>query len=175
MAKKNRTNNILPFPAATRSVEEKAFPPSTVFFQIGSDRFAFHMQCEWLPPAPRLLSQVRAAEGPPSPLPTRRRRGSPARLKRTRNLNTDERRNSKPSLVPDVIRSSRTGKISAPLARRNEPPRRLAVRVGGATEDAQSPFLTGDRRGPVAQQKTGRNSNMDERRSGKPKVKAVPD
>lgn len=50
--KKKRTNKVLPFPQATRPGEEKDFPPSTVIFQVGSDRFAVHMQYESLAPSP---------------------------------------------------------------------------------------------------------------------------
>jgi len=56
---KKRTNNVLPFPKATRSAKEKEFPPSTVIFQIGSDRFAVHLQYDSLPPLPpRVVSPV---------------------------------------------------------------------------------------------------------------------
>jgi hypothetical protein len=44
---KNRTNNVLPFPKAP---EEAGTP--TIIAQIGSERFAIHMQVEDLPPAP---------------------------------------------------------------------------------------------------------------------------
>lgn len=47
---KNRNQNILQFPTP----QEEPFP-TTVFFQIGSTRFAIHMHIENLPPAePRL-------------------------------------------------------------------------------------------------------------------------
>ena len=44
---KNRKNNVLPFP---KPPEEPGF--STITCQIGSERFAIHMQVEDLPPAP---------------------------------------------------------------------------------------------------------------------------
>jgi len=66
--KKKRTSNVLQFPRATRSAEEKDFPPSTVIFQVGSDRFAVHMQYESLPPSPpRLVSPVAAQAEDPIP------------------------------------------------------------------------------------------------------------
>jgi hypothetical protein len=43
---KNRTNNVLPFPKAP---EEAGTP--TIIAQIGSERFAIHIQIEDLPPA----------------------------------------------------------------------------------------------------------------------------
>jgi hypothetical protein len=43
----NRKNNVLPFPEPP---EEPG--TSTIICQIGSDRFAIHMQVEDLPPAP---------------------------------------------------------------------------------------------------------------------------
>ena len=52
MKKKDRTNNVLPFPKATRPAAQQDPPPSTAFFQVGSTRFAIHMWCELLPPAP---------------------------------------------------------------------------------------------------------------------------
>jgi hypothetical protein len=60
--KKTRKSNVLPFPQATRSAEEKGFPPSTVIFQIGPDRFAIHMQYESLPPLPIRLVSPGAAQ-----------------------------------------------------------------------------------------------------------------
>ena len=54
--KKSRKNNVLPFRAATRPAKEDEDPPTTVIFQIGSTRFAIHMQYELLPPAPPLLA-----------------------------------------------------------------------------------------------------------------------
>jgi hypothetical protein len=66
--KKKRANNVLPFLQATRCAEEERFPPSTVIFQIGSDRFAIHMQYESLPPLPpRLVSPVASATEDPMP------------------------------------------------------------------------------------------------------------
>jgi hypothetical protein len=44
---KNRKNNVLPFP---KPPEEPG--GSTIICQIGSERFAIHMQVEDLPPAP---------------------------------------------------------------------------------------------------------------------------
>ena len=43
----NRKNNVLPFP---KPPEETGI--STIICQIGSERFAIHMQVEDLPPAP---------------------------------------------------------------------------------------------------------------------------
>jgi len=43
---KNRKNNVLPFP---RPLEKPG--TSTIIAQIGSERFAIHMQIEDLPPA----------------------------------------------------------------------------------------------------------------------------
>jgi hypothetical protein len=81
--KKDRTNNVLPFHRASRPAGKQDPPSSTVFFQVGSDRFAFHMWCESLPPAPlRHMSQSASAETAPPPLsPDRDRRESVARLK----------------------------------------------------------------------------------------------
>jgi hypothetical protein len=56
LVKKNRKDNVLPFRPATRPAKEDEFPPSTVIFQIGSTRFAIHMQYELLPPAPPRLA-----------------------------------------------------------------------------------------------------------------------
>jgi hypothetical protein len=50
----NRKNNVLPFP---KPPEEPGI--STINCQIGSERFALHIQVEDLPPAPL----------PPAPLP----------------------------------------------------------------------------------------------------------
>jgi hypothetical protein len=44
---KNRKNNVLPFP---KPPEEPGI--STITCQIGSERFAIHIQVEDLPPAP---------------------------------------------------------------------------------------------------------------------------
>jgi hypothetical protein len=44
---KNRKNNVLPFP---KPPEEPGI--STITCQIGSERFALHIQVEDLPPAP---------------------------------------------------------------------------------------------------------------------------
>ena len=66
--KKKRTNNVLPFPEAAPCAEAERFPPSTVIFQIGSDRFAIHMQYESLPPLPtRTVSPVANATEDPKP------------------------------------------------------------------------------------------------------------
>jgi len=103
VAKKNKTNNILPFPAATRPVDETAFPPSTVFLQIGSDRFAIHMQYESLPPLPtRLVSPVTSAteDSKPPSLP----RGPAARPKTASKFTPNRRRKARPRLVLAPIR-----------------------------------------------------------------------
>jgi hypothetical protein len=50
----NRKNNVLPFP---KPPEEPG--TSTIICQIGSERFAIHMQVEDLPPAPPPLVMVR--------------------------------------------------------------------------------------------------------------------
>jgi hypothetical protein len=96
---KKNDNNVLPFPIASRPAAKQDSPPSTVFFQVGSDRFAFHMWCESLPPAPlRRRSQGASAEKAPPPLsPDRERRGPGARLKTATNLKVG--RTSKPSLA----------------------------------------------------------------------------
>jgi hypothetical protein len=61
---KNRKNNVLPFPkAAERS------GISTIIAQIGSERFAIHMQIEDLPPA-----------APPVVMRKRRVRKAPSRI-----------------------------------------------------------------------------------------------
>jgi hypothetical protein len=44
---KNRKNKVLPFPKPPEEPET-----STIIYQIGSERFALHMQFEDLPPAP---------------------------------------------------------------------------------------------------------------------------
>jgi hypothetical protein len=49
-AMKNRQNNVLPFPEPP---EEPG--TSTIIAQIGSERFAIHIQVEDLPPAPPAL------------------------------------------------------------------------------------------------------------------------
>jgi hypothetical protein len=51
---KNRKNNVLPFP---KPPEEPG--TSTIICQIGSERFAIHMQVEDLPPAPPPLVMVK--------------------------------------------------------------------------------------------------------------------
>jgi hypothetical protein len=92
--KKNRTNNVLQFPQATRSAEKQNFPPSTVIFQIGSDRFAVHMQYESLPPLPpRLVSPVASATEDPKPpsLP----RGPAARPKTVSKFTANRRRKAR--------------------------------------------------------------------------------
>lgn len=90
--KKKRANNVLPFPQATRCDEAEQFPPSTVIFQIGSDRFAIHMQYESLPPLPmRLVSPVASeteVARPPS-LP----HGPAARPKKVTKFTANRRRN----------------------------------------------------------------------------------
>jgi hypothetical protein len=48
---KNRKNNVLPFP---KPPEEEP-GTSTIIAQIGSERFAIHIQVEDLPPAPPTL------------------------------------------------------------------------------------------------------------------------
>jgi hypothetical protein len=48
---KNPKNNVLPFP---KPPEEPG--TSTIICQIGSERFAIHMQVEDLPPAPPPVS-----------------------------------------------------------------------------------------------------------------------
>jgi hypothetical protein len=57
---KNRKNNLLPFP---RPPEEPG--TSTIIAQIGSERFAIHMQIEDLPPAapPVVLLKGRTSKG----------------------------------------------------------------------------------------------------------------
>jgi hypothetical protein len=58
----NRKNNVLPFPEPP---EEPG--TSTIICQIGSERFAIHMQVEDLPPAPPpLLMWKRKARKAPS-------------------------------------------------------------------------------------------------------------
>jgi hypothetical protein len=55
---KNRKNGVLPFP---KPPEEPG--TSTIICQIGSERFAIHMQVEDLPPAsPTLLMPKRRAK-----------------------------------------------------------------------------------------------------------------
>jgi hypothetical protein len=58
----NRKNNVLPFP---KPPEEPGI--STIICQIGSQRFAIHMQVEDLPPAPPpiLMPKRRAKKVPP--------------------------------------------------------------------------------------------------------------
>ena len=58
---KNRKNNVLPFP---RPSEEPG--TSTIIAQIGSERFAIHMQIEDLPPAapPVVMLKRRASKAP---------------------------------------------------------------------------------------------------------------
>jgi hypothetical protein len=58
---KNRKNNVLPFP---KPPEEPG--TSTIIAQIGSERFAIHMQIEDLPPAPSpvLMLKRRAKKAP---------------------------------------------------------------------------------------------------------------
>jgi hypothetical protein len=54
---KNRKDNVLPFPKAP---EESGI--STIIAQIGSERFAIHMQVEDLPPAaPPVVMRKRRA------------------------------------------------------------------------------------------------------------------
>jgi hypothetical protein len=56
---KNRKNNVLPFPKSQREPGS-----STIIAQLGSDRFAIHMQFEDLPPAPPPLLMGRAKKAP---------------------------------------------------------------------------------------------------------------
>jgi hypothetical protein len=59
---KNRKNNMLPFP---KPLEEAGI--STIICQIGSERFAIHMQVEDLPPAPPpvvVMGKRRAKKAP---------------------------------------------------------------------------------------------------------------
>jgi hypothetical protein len=66
--KKDKANNVLPFPIATRPQAKQDPPPSTAFFQVGSDRFAIHMWCESLPAAPRRpMAQSPGPESGPVP------------------------------------------------------------------------------------------------------------
>jgi hypothetical protein len=59
---KNRKNNVLPFP----KLPEEA-GSSTIIAQIGSERFAIHLQIEDLPPAaPPLVMLKRRAKKAPS-------------------------------------------------------------------------------------------------------------
>ena len=89
--KKNRTNNVLAFPRATRPAEREDPDPSTVFFQVGTTRFAIHMWCESLPPAPRQrMFQVTSTPTDPIPLPPERERRGPDAWPKT---------SRKPSLV----------------------------------------------------------------------------
>ena len=59
---KNRKDNVLPFPKAP-----EGSGISTIIAQIGSERFAIHMQVEDLPPAPPpvVMSKRRAKKTPP--------------------------------------------------------------------------------------------------------------
>jgi hypothetical protein len=59
---KNRQNNVLPFP------KPPAEPgTSTIIAQVGSERFAIHMQIEDLPPAsPPVVMWKRRAKKAPS-------------------------------------------------------------------------------------------------------------
>lgn len=60
-AMRSRKNNVFPFP---RPLEEPG--TSTIIAQIGSERFAIHMQLEDLPPAPPpLLMLKRGAKKAP--------------------------------------------------------------------------------------------------------------
>jgi hypothetical protein len=59
---KNRQNNVLPFP---EPAEESGI--STIVAQIGSERFAIHIQIEDLPPAePPLVMRKRKTNKAPS-------------------------------------------------------------------------------------------------------------
>jgi hypothetical protein len=51
---KSRKNNVLPFPKPPEEPET-----STIIAQIGSERFAIHMQIEDLPPAARLVVMLK--------------------------------------------------------------------------------------------------------------------
>jgi hypothetical protein len=60
---KNRKNNVLPFP----KLPEDEPGTSTIIAQIGSERFAIHIQVEDLPLAPpALLMPKRRAKKPAS-------------------------------------------------------------------------------------------------------------
>jgi hypothetical protein len=52
---KNRKNNVLPFPKPS----EEEFGISTIIAQIGSERFALHIQVEDLPSAPPPVVMVK--------------------------------------------------------------------------------------------------------------------
>jgi hypothetical protein len=52
---KNRKNNVLPFPKPSDEPGSSA-----IIAQIGSERFAIHMQVEDLPPAPPPVVKRRA-------------------------------------------------------------------------------------------------------------------
>jgi hypothetical protein len=97
--KRDRTNKVLPFPIANRPPENQDALPSTVFFQIGSDRFAMHMWYESLPPAPLLrMAQVASSDTAPKPVSqTRERRGPAARRKTVTGFNAAP--NRKPALI----------------------------------------------------------------------------
>ena len=58
---KNRKNNLLPFP---KPPEEPGI--RTIIAQIGSERFAIHVQIEDLPPVtpPMVMRKRRASKGP---------------------------------------------------------------------------------------------------------------
>ena len=99
--KKTRKSNVLPLPQATRSAEEKDFRPSTVIFQIGSDRFAIHMRYESLPPLPIRLVSPGAAQTdtiPPS-LP----RGPGVQPQTGLNFGANRRRKPRPKSTPPLI------------------------------------------------------------------------
>jgi hypothetical protein len=61
---KNPKNNVLPFPKPTEELGG-----STIICQIGSERFAIHMQVEDLPPMP-----------PPMPMLKRRAKKAPSKV-----------------------------------------------------------------------------------------------
>jgi hypothetical protein len=98
----NRTNNVLPFPRATRPEATQGPPPSTVFFQIGSDRFAIHMWYEPLPPAP-LRPIPPAYSATEDPKPRSRPRGPTARPKTFSKFIANRRRKAQARSVVSPI------------------------------------------------------------------------
>jgi hypothetical protein len=100
--KKTRTSNVLPFPQATRSAEEKDFPPSTVIFQVGSDRVAIHMQYESLPPLPMWLVSPVTGETD-DPIPPLLPRGPAVQPKTASKFMANRHRKSRPRSVPPLI------------------------------------------------------------------------
>jgi hypothetical protein len=114
--KKDRPNSVLLFPIATRPAVKSDPPPSTVYFQIGSDRFAMHTWCESLPPAPlRRMSQVTSTEMDPMPLPGDRESRGPAPRPNTA-TKRKVGRNTKPSVIkPFPIQSNRATAARVPV------------------------------------------------------------